>query len=184
MRLRFYSWSTGTSNWNQSYHAKVTVQIGNGSQNTLNQTLSNSGSSSLVVKLNNPLTIGSGANAITIQNLSKERISTAINQNHFVQESVSTNTITLNKRKVQFKHENDPNGYTEITANTDDIYFPSNQHGNMYSAFADVTSYVNQYGLGEYTVANMALREGNGGGTGYLWRMVYGSDLFQSCYEI
>ncbi len=44
----------------------------------------------------------------------------------------------------------------------------------MYSAYAEVTDYVRQHGLGEYFVANLALKEGNGGGTGYYggWAMI------------
>jgi hypothetical protein len=37
----------------------------------------------------------------------------------------------------------------------------------MYSAFAEITDYVKTNGLGQYTVADIALVEGNGGGTGY-----------------
>ncbi|MBK6284412.1 MAG: hypothetical protein IPF54_18890 [Draconibacterium sp.] len=44
----------------------------------------------------------------------------------------------------------------------------------MYSAYAEITDYVRQYGIGEYFVADMALREGNGGGTGFYggWGMI------------
>ncbi len=75
-------------------------------------------------------------------------------------------TVNFNKRQVLLRGPG-AGGYTVITANQNDIYFPETQHGQMYSAFAEITDYVKQYGLGEYTVANIALREGVGGGTGY-----------------
>ena len=37
----------------------------------------------------------------------------------------------------------------------------------MYSAFAEITEYVKANGIGQYTVADIALVEGNGGSTGY-----------------
>src|SRR5699024_1220559 len=46
--------------------------------------------------------------------------------------------------------------------------------GNMYSAYAEVTNYVKTHGTGDYYVADIALREGNGGNTGYYggWTLV------------
>ena len=75
-------------------------------------------------------------------------------------------TKTLNKRKVQLKGPSAAT-YTEITAGTNDIYYPQTNDGFMYSAFAEITEYVKTNGLGQYTVADIALVEGNGGGTGY-----------------
>jgi hypothetical protein len=82
-------------------------------------------------------------------------------------------TKTFDKRKVLFKAPGMP-GYVEKTAADDDIYYPVNSDGFMYSAFVDVTADVQQYGPGAYTVADIALVEGNGGGTGYYggWGMV------------
>ncbi len=37
----------------------------------------------------------------------------------------------------------------------------------MYSAYAEITDYVKLNGIGQYTVADVALVEGNGGGTGF-----------------
>ncbi|TDQ76046.1 hypothetical protein [Sphingobacterium yanglingense] len=88
--------------------------------------------------------------------------------------TVKKNNINyaLNKRKVKLKQGN--NAYVDVLANANDIYYPSNTDGNMYSAYADVTDYVRQNGAGNYTVANLALIEGNGGGTGFYggWGMV------------
>ena len=75
-------------------------------------------------------------------------------------------TNTYNKRKVKLKGPGAA-GYTEFVANPGNIYYPTTQNGMMYSAFVEVTDYVETSGIGEYTVADMALVEGNGGGTGY-----------------
>ncbi|MCF8256745.1 MAG: hypothetical protein K9J06_04290, partial [Flavobacteriales bacterium] len=82
-------------------------------------------------------------------------------------------TKTFDKRKVKFKGPMDA-GYTELEVVDGDIYYPFDQDGFMYSAFYDVTSHVTANGPGEYMVADIALVEGNGGGTGYYggWGMV------------
>ncbi|MGO3183307.1 MAG: DUF7507 domain-containing protein [Aequorivita sp.] len=80
---------------------------------------------------------------------------------------------SLDKRKVKVKGPNS-SSYTEFTANANDIYFPGQNHDAMYTAYAEVTNYVIQNGIGNYTIADMALREGNGGSVGYYggWAMV------------
>ncbi len=82
-------------------------------------------------------------------------------------------TKTYNKRKVSIKGPNSTN-YTELTATN--IAFPTNNDdANMYSAYMEVTDYVQQNGIGEYFVADIATREGNdSSGTGYYggWGMV------------
>ncbi|MGG5578811.1 hypothetical protein ACPDHL_15950 [Myroides sp. C15-4] len=78
----------------------------------------------------------------------------------------------LHKRKVKLKQTGDT--YQEIEAAASDIYYPNNQDGNMYSAYADVTAYVQSKGAGEYFVADMALNADNGGSTGFYggWGMI------------
>ncbi|MBA3986170.1 MAG: hypothetical protein H0X63_06290, partial [Flavobacteriales bacterium] len=82
-------------------------------------------------------------------------------------------TKTFDKRKVKFKGPN-TGSYTTITASSNDIYYPTTSDGFMYSAYADVTSYVQNNGTGDYFVADIALVEGNGGGTGFYggWGLV------------
>ena len=53
------------------------------------------------------------------------------------------NGIELNKRKVLLKTPNS-GSYIEITANNNDIYYPSGTDGNMYSAYADITNEIDQ----------------------------------------
>jgi hypothetical protein len=82
-------------------------------------------------------------------------------------------TKTFNKRVVSLKGPA-ASGYTQITAATNDIYYPSGSDDDIYSAYAEITDYVRTNGIGQYTVADMALLEGNVGGTGYSggWGMI------------
>ena len=83
----------------------------------------------------------------------------------------------LDKSVVYLKHATET-GYTTITAAdisfTQNIYYPTATDGYMYSAYAEVTDYVKQHGQGSYTVADMALRQGDGGNTGFYggWAMI------------
>ncbi|MFB9054247.1 gliding motility-associated C-terminal domain-containing protein [Formosa undariae] len=86
---------------------------------------------------------------------------------------------TLNKSVVSISGPAS-SGYTNITANASDIYYPESEYANMYIAYADVTSYVQQNGAGDYSVADIALVEGQENptvtniGVGYYggWSMV------------
>lgn len=88
--------------------------------------------------------------------------------------NVTKNGVTksFNKRKVKLKGPS--GGYQEITAGTNDIYFPTSGNRVMYSAYADVTDYVIAQGVGNYTVADIAINEGLSDGTGFYggWGMV------------
>ncbi|MFV0377742.1 MAG: hypothetical protein ACK5JD_10635, partial [Mangrovibacterium sp.] len=94
--------------------------------------------------------------------------------------TVYTNTSvtkTFDKSVVQLKHASETS-YTTVSASdanfTQSIYYPGSTDGYMYSAYAEVTDYVKAHGIGAYTVADIALREGDGGGTGYYggWGLV------------
>ena len=83
-------------------------------------------------------------------------------------------TKTFNKRIVKLKGPT-ASTYTDITAAATDIYYPSGTEDDIYAAYAEVTSYVQQYGIGKYTLADMALLEGgSSSGTGYSggWGMI------------
>ncbi|WP_299554295.1 gliding motility-associated C-terminal domain-containing protein [Seonamhaeicola sp.] len=88
---------------------------------------------------------------------------------------VTKNGVTKNydKQKVYLKGPSSAS-YTEITANSTDIYFPTNIDSNIFSAYAEVTDYVKNNGLGEYFVADIALTEGTIDIIGYSggWGMV------------
>lgn len=72
---------------------------------------------------------------------------------------------TLHKNVVKFKHQNGT--YRTITANTSDINYPSGDSYNIYVAYAEVTDIVQEYGEGNYYVADVCCAAGNGGMTGF-----------------
>lgn len=88
-----------------------------------------------------------------------------------------TLTKTLDKKVVWLKHETADN-YIRIDAQdhnyTDNIYYPQTDNSAIFVGYAEVTSYVQQYGTGLYSVADIALNEGDGGGTGFFggWGLV------------
>ena len=77
----------------------------------------------------------------------------------------------LQKRTIKFKGPNQSN-YTTLEATSGDIYYPGDD--NMYVGYVEVTSLVQQGGIGNYSVADIALTTGNGGSTGYYggWGLV------------
>src|SRR5690606_39221552 len=94
-----------------------------------------------------------------------------VTYNETVPEIVNV-TKNFDKRKVSIKGPLAAN-YTELEA--EGIQFPSGgQYDNMFAAYAEVTEYVQENGIGNYFVADIALTEGNGGSTGYYggWGMV------------
>ena len=83
--------------------------------------------------------------------------------------SISTDYTIIkhyDKRKVYLKGPGE-SSYLPVTANVNDISYPTSTAGMMYSAYAEVTDYVKAHGIGEYSVADIALREGDGGSTGF-----------------
>jgi len=62
--------------------------------------------------------------------------------------------------------------YQTFTANVNDILYPGDN--DMYAGYIEITDLVQQNGIGEYWVADMALTTGNGSSTGYYggWGMI------------
>ncbi|MES2284236.1 MAG: gliding motility-associated C-terminal domain-containing protein [Bacteroidota bacterium] len=81
-------------------------------------------------------------------------------------------TRSLDKRKIKLKAAGQP--YTEFTANANDINYPTTTEDFIYSACVEVTDYVKANKSSEYSVADIALKEGYGGGAGYFggWGMI------------
>ncbi|HEX9980091.1 MAG TPA: hypothetical protein VGB50_05955, partial [Flavobacterium sp.] len=161
LTLQNYSNTTANSN-NQMIYVDV-----DGNSNTLN-----SSSADLVLSTENGA-IPACSNIIYAGLYWSGRSSNAASSpNTF---TVIKNGVTkiYDKRKVQLRGPGTA-AYTEITASPNDIYYPTTNDGFMYSAYAEVTDYVKAHGIGQYTVADMALIEGNGGTTGYYggWSMV------------
>ncbi|NJX15441.1 hypothetical protein HC176_08050, partial [Tamlana crocina] len=84
---------------------------------------------------------------------------------------------SLNKTQVRLKGPGDTT-YQLISASTNpnpEINYPTNGNNrNIYVGYSEVTDFVKARGLGEYTVADIALREGNIDVTGFSggWGMV------------
>ncbi|WP_396186534.1 hypothetical protein, partial [Flavobacterium sp.] len=89
--------------------------------------------------------------------------------------TVTKGCVTKNydKTKISLKGPGQ-SSYTTFTANPNDIYYPTTSQGYMYAAYAEVTDYVRANGVGAYFAADMALIEGNGGGTGFYggWSLI------------
>ncbi len=93
-------------------------------------------------------------------------------------ETVTVGTKVLDKRKVLIK-KGAAGTYEPVIANTTsitnkNIYFPSGTEDNIYSAYAEITDFVKNNGLGEYFVADIASLEGNPDNVGNYggWGMV------------
>src|SRR5690606_3352646 len=94
-----------------------------------------------------------------------------VTYNETVPETVNVSK-NFDKRKVSLKG---PGASAYELLEADGIYFPTtDDYGRMFSAYTDVTEYVKEHGIGNYFVADIALREGNGGNIGYYggWGMV------------
>ncbi|MCB0451016.1 MAG: hypothetical protein KDC97_12945, partial [Confluentibacter sp.] len=80
---------------------------------------------------------------------------------------------SFDKHKVLLKGPS-ATTYDNITAADNNIYYPTTGDGYMFSAYAEITDYVKLHGLGDYFVADIALREGESDATGYYggWGMV------------
>ncbi|QDW22505.1 T9SS type B sorting domain-containing protein [Flavobacterium sp. KBS0721] len=89
------------------------------------------------------------------------RVSNATNSPNTFTATNGTLTKTLDKRKILFKGPS-ASGYDTFAAT--DIYFPTNANGNMFTAYAEVTTYVKDHGVGAYFAADIAATQGNDGG--------------------
>jgi hypothetical protein len=93
-------------------------------------------------------------------------------------------TKTFDKRKVSIKGPS-ASAYTTLTAANSDIYYPTTlgTHSGIFVGYKEVTDYVKANGVGSYTVADLAIVEGAGDGTGLVggWGMIiiYENDLMK-----
>ena len=84
-------------------------------------------------------------------------------------------TKTFHKQEVKIKGPGQTE-YLQLRASPNDIWYPTSmedQYG-MFAGFVEITDYVKASGPGSYTVADIALAEGQGGAVGYYggWGMV------------
>ncbi|RAR51168.1 hypothetical protein B0I10_101344, partial [Flavobacterium lacus] len=187
-RSPIYTFISGTNTYvfnftNNTGANRVTLSVNGGTAVNIPVNYTTSGSIGTAT-LTTPYVINDGSVNLTINSLERNtatNLSTTDTQNtSFANVNVNgtiqgTTTIskTYDKRKVSIKGPNS-SAYTLLTAQDDDIYYPVNSDGFMYSGYIEVTDYVRANGLGAYSVADIALIEGNGGGTGYYggWGMV------------
>lgn len=170
------------TNWNSS----PTVRIWNGSgYTTLSATFATfqSGDNTFVIAtLDEPYMIynESSKAKIVVHSLTRRTSNSEDNIGTGAVAMIETlpyaNGTLLDKKKVSLKVPGN-NNYTQITAQTNSIYYGKKEAGYMYAAFADITAIVrdNANGAnGEYTVANIASAIGNADNTGYYggWGMV------------
>lgn len=83
-------------------------------------------------------------------------------------------TVSLDKKKLKIKGPQETS-YTEFEASQDNLHFPdAGQHGDMFVGYVEITEYVQKHGLGEYTVADLAIKEDLSDEAGYFggWSMV------------
>jgi hypothetical protein len=168
---------------NNTGASRVTVSVNGGAATNVPVTYNNNNNTGTAT-LTTPYQITDGAAILRINTLVRD---SRVDRSESQTQSAASATVNLNgtvpvyanvtktfdKTKVLFKAPGMAN-YVQKTVADGDIYYPENGDGFMYSAFVDVTSDVQQYGDGSYTIADVALVEGNGGGTGYYggWGMV------------
>lgn len=158
------------------------VQVGTGTATTVTTSSINASDATLTT----PYTIydeGSGGVKLTVSKFHRNgrnadttdaTATTNVSGTYAPSASVTKN---YDKSVVYLKYQGET-GYTTISASdisfTKNIYYPTSSDGYMYAAYAEVTDYVKQHGIGSYSVADIALREGNGGNTGFYggWAMV------------
>ncbi|MDO7173609.1 hypothetical protein Q5N74_15540, partial [Mariniflexile sp. AS56] len=160
-----------------SYQVRYSIDGGTNWIYPSNQVLSaNKPDSDSVTISFTPISFGSGNNQFIISALQRDKDTTE-DESNTVNHSfalLSGYSKTFDKRKISIKGPT-ASTYTQLTAETDNIFFRTLwEDRDMYSAYAEVTDYVKTNGLGNYFVADMALREGNGGDIGYFggWGMV------------
>src|SRR5690606_15056374 len=146
---------------NNSGSNRVTLRIGGGSTNDVPATFSTSGNIETAV-FDTPVVINDGGLIITINSLKRDVRVNESESNYRNTSEVNLHlggtytsnvsvTKTFNKREVLIKGPTSAT-YTPVPANVNDIYYPNNADGNMYSAYAEVTDYVKLNGIGSYTV--------------------------------
>ena len=165
--FRYNTWQPFLSSWQSS----LTVQIGSGSQMPITD-YSESKNNISIASFSTPYMINTGGAPLFIYGFKKHRANNNTGTDDFSVDVASSYKL-MDKRQVKIKHASAP-GYQTIMAKSGDIHYPTNKDGFMYAGYAEVTDYVKQYGIGSYAVADIALAEGDGGGTGFFggWSMV------------
>ncbi|TRX16162.1 immunoglobulin domain-containing protein, partial [Flavobacterium franklandianum] len=183
-----YTFTNGTNSYvfnytNTTSPTTVTLSVNGGAVVNVPVTIVISGTTAIAT-LTTPYVIANGTINLTIKSLTRstsitQSNNTAVRNTSLASVNVSgtvtstTITKTFDKRKILLKGPG-ASIDTTLTANVNDIYYPSGSDDDIYTAYAEVTSYVRSHGIGVYTAADIALLEGNPGGTGYSggWGMI------------
>ncbi len=176
-----YTFSNGTNSYvfnytNNTGAAQVTMSLNGATATNIPVTVAVSGTIATAT-LTSAYSISDATVALLIKNLVRSTSLTLNTSNTQLNSNANVNvsgtisasvsyTKNFDKRKIMFKGPGS-SAYTQFTAASTDIYYPTTTGDYIYSSYAEVTDYVRQNGLGEYLAADIALRDGNGGGTGY-----------------
>lgn len=119
-----------------------------------------------------PITFTTGNYTFIINNLQRRRGSPVTNlSNRNVNITVITNN-GASSNKIKAKIRKGTGAYTDLVA--DDYYIGGSSQDGIFTAYKDVTNYVQNNGAGNYWVADLDLNAGNGSSVGYFggWGMV------------
>jgi len=187
-RYPIYTFSNGTNTYvfnytNTAGAAMVTLSVNGGTATNIPVTVSTTGTTATAT-LATSYVISDGTVNLSIKNLVRDTgtglTTTTTQTTSFSNVNVSgtipanvTISKTFDKRIISLKGPG-ASTYTQFTANANDIYYPTASDGFMYSAYTEVTDYVRNHGIGNYFAGDIALVEGDGGGTGYYggWGLV------------
>ena len=155
----------------------LTVKVGTGTATSVPFSLSSATQNVddwVQATLTTPYVINTGTGTITVNNLRAAADNNDIDGSFFA--NVTIPAKILDKSVVKLKYGT--GAYTIVSAQDDtftkNIYYPTAADGYMYSAYAEVTDFVKEKGQGVYTVADIALNDGTGDGTGLFggWALV------------
>jgi gliding motility-associated-like protein len=184
-RYPIYTYSGNGNTYAFSFlnNQTVTLSVNGGGSSTLPASINSSGSNRTAT-LNTPYAITDGSVTLTIKTLTRNsgnNLSTTDTQNGASSTVTVAGTVptfgsltkNFDKRVISLKGPNS-GSYSTFTAATNDIYYPSGTDDDIYTAYTEVTDYVRTNGVGQYWAADIALLEGNVGGTGYAggWGMI------------
>ncbi|NHM08375.1 hypothetical protein G4D82_14215, partial [Flavobacterium sp. CYK-4] len=167
--------------YNASATNRVTVSINGNPAVNVPVTVNGANTEATLIT---PIVIADGAVNITIKKLIRSAATDLSTSSTQDTSSASVNvtgnapaytplTKTLDKRALSLKGPS-ATSYTRFTAEPTNIYYPYNTEDDIFAAYVEITDYVKEHGIGEYFAADMAVLEGDPGGTGYSggWGMI------------
>ena len=110
---------------------------------------------------NSEYEISTGSNILYVTQLFKRTDTSTGNSNWAIATTKNSTTVVLSKHQVLFKYGDateDTYPYQTVTASSNDIYYPVDEGEDKYIfvAYAEVTDYVKEHGLGNYFVGNIS----------------------------